>query len=312
MMPRREPSFRRSHPILDFTNDEIQDSENFSRFGLGMKVSTPEQFLKSSRLVVRGGQRGMRPPRRLLLDYLPPVGNQGNQGSCVGWSTAYYAYTYGIAKQRRLDQNRLAEGKFQFSPAFIYNQINHGEDKGSYIFDAFEILKKKGCATLDRMPYHENDFTSQPNNSALSRAELFKSPEVGCLVQNNNTNLSKLEDMKTFLAVANNPLVAAINVHEDFFQIPVTPGFVYERRNDSAFKGRHAVAIVGYDDSLGAFRMVNSWGSRWGEGGFAWLGERFVLNHLTEAWAFVPGGLTARTFSRNASPEIRLEPPQRR
>ena len=65
----------------------------------------------------------------MLTDYLPPVGNQGGEGSCVGWSTGYYSYTYGVAKQRRLTKEQLQDPKWQFSPAYIYNQLNGGIER---------------------------------------------------------------------------------------------------------------------------------------------------------------------------------------
>lgn len=33
----------------------------------------------------------------------------------------------------------------------------------------------------------------------------------------------------------------------------------------------HMVLLVGWDDSQGAWRLKNSWGTGWGENGFAWM-----------------------------------------
>jgi cathepsin L len=46
----------------------------------------------------------------------------------------------------------------------------------------------------------------------------------------------------------------------------------------------HAVMIVGWDDDKGAWRMKNSWGTDWGEGGFAWIayGSNRIGRHT--AW----------------------------
>jgi len=48
--------------------------------------------------------------------------------------------------------------------------------------------------------------------------------------------------------------------------------------------GGHAVMIVGWDDDKGAWRMKNSWGTDWGEGGFGWIayGSNRIGRHT--AW----------------------------
>ena len=37
----------------------------------------------------------------------------------------------------------------------------------------------------------------------------------------------------------------------------------------------HAMTVVGYDDARRAFRIQNSWGKEWGEGGYGWFGYDF-------------------------------------
>ena len=39
--------------------------------------------------------------------------------------------------------------------------------------------------------------------------------------------------------------------------------------------GGHAMIAVGYDDTRKAFRIQNSWGRGFGEGGYSWLGYDF-------------------------------------
>jgi C1A family cysteine protease len=35
------------------------------------------------------------------------------------------------------------------------------------------------------------------------------------------------------------------------------------------------MTAIGYDDNRAAFRIQNSWGRKWGDGGYAWLGYDF-------------------------------------
>ena len=49
---------------------------------------------------------------------LPPVGDQGNQSSCVAFTFGYYCMTYAEAKEHGWSP---ADPAHQFSPAYIYN-----------------------------------------------------------------------------------------------------------------------------------------------------------------------------------------------
>ncbi|KAH8749800.1 hypothetical protein BGZ57DRAFT_934907 [Hyaloscypha finlandica] len=42
--------------------------------------------------------------------------------------------------------------------------------------------------------------------------------------------------------------------------------------NGAVVAGQHTLLVVGYNDNLQAWRIRNSWGTAWGEGGYGWLG----------------------------------------
>ena len=41
---------------------------------------------------------------------------------------------------------------------------------------------------------------------------------------------------------------------------------------------KHCMLIVGYNDTLHAFKAVNSWGSDWGNEGYTYIDYNFFLN----------------------------------
>ena len=55
--------------------------------------------------------------------------------------------------------------------------------------------------------------------------------------------------------------------------------------DDKVYDG-HMMTIVGYDDNIsgGAFRVVNSWGEEWGDGGYFWLKYKDFKIITTEAY----------------------------
>ena len=89
-----------------------------------------------------------------LSNAMPPAGNQGQQSSCVAWACAYANYSYlnqnGSGCEYIVD-NEINETCL-FSPSFIYNQINGGQNRGTSFYDAFQIMRNRGCATLGLMP----------------------------------------------------------------------------------------------------------------------------------------------------------------
>lgn len=268
-------------------------------FRLGMIPMSDAELAASPRVRVHLGARGgiPRPLSVLLTDYLPPVADQGHQGSCVGWSTAYYCFSYSVAHKLKLSGENRQQSRWQFSPAFIYHLGNNGEDKGMTIGAAFQLLAQKGCATLAEMPYSDQDITTQPDQPALQRAERYKAEQVGCLATNEELGTFNAEAAKVYLAAARNPIVIGIPVFRDFMNVPSTPGYVYTpdtTQTKKDFLGYHGVAIIGYDDVRHAFRMVNSWGTDWGDQGFLWLAEDYLVAGARDGWCMMPTGPAAR------------------
>lgn len=267
---------------------------------MGAEASSKDEMQKASRFRITA-MRGQRPAQLLLTQYLPPIGNQGAQGSCVAWSTAYYMYTYEVARQLRFTPEQFGSPKFEFSPAYIYNQANGGKNAGLTFTQAFTVLRDHGCATLAEMPYNDKDYTTQPSPEANERAQKFHPRMCGMLFrgQPQGGPAPDLEKLKAYLAELQQPFVLIIPIFSDFPRGRVEPDFVYNVTvpfTKENFKGLHAITIIGYDDNKRAFRMVNSWAERWGDNGFLWLSEDFVKNLGVEAWGCPePGGPILRS-----------------
>ena len=102
---------------------------------------------------------------------MPPVGDQGGEGSCVGWAVGYYYKTF----QEKIDQRwdvQLKEN--QFSPSWVYNQIMYGDDEGAAISLALLLLRDRGCDTMEHFPYIHKDVYTQPDIASMDYAAHFK------------------------------------------------------------------------------------------------------------------------------------------
>ncbi len=218
-----------------------------------------------------------------LSPNMPPVGNQGMQGSCVAWSTGYANKSYHEFIERKdsqnwkYTQNGAPNPKVLFSPAFIYNQINGGKDNGSSIHDAMSLIVSRGALTLDLMPYDVNNYTRQPSPDQLQFASKFKAKEFQKVRYNDPS------EIKAQLA-QNRPVVVGILVDEGFNDLRGKT--IYKEQKGQSFGG-HAITIVGYNDSTNAFKFQNSWGTTWGDNGFGYIDYRFLAKVCKSAYVMV-------------------------
>ena len=198
-----------------------------------------------------------------LSSFLPPIGNQGKQGSCVAWATGYHLKGY----QENVEDtnNGIPNPNNLLSPAFIYNQIKvAGCDGGSQIPSALELISDTGIVTLSEMPYNENECDKQPTETQVNLAEENKITSFSYL-----DGSTLFDQAKAFLN-NNQPIVIAISIDRNHFgKIDANGDAVY--REFETADGAHAMLVVGYNDTKNAFKVVNSWGTSWGNNGFVWI-----------------------------------------
>lgn len=103
-----------------------------------------------------------------------------------------------------------------------------------------------------------------------------------------------LKSIKKYLA-AGVPSVFGFTVYQSIRHADNDGKIPFPAFNEKILGG-HAVAAVGYDDSMeitnnisgctskGAILIRNSWGSEWGENGYGWLPYDYVLKGLALDW----------------------------
>ncbi len=215
---------------------------------------------------------------------LPPVGNQGSQGSCTAWACAYYYLTYTQGQDYGWD---LTDRAHQMSPAFTYNLINGGGDNGSNPYDAFEVFETLGSATYEDMPYTQSNCTNFPPGEGFRNGLKFRTSATYSINVGSQYGVNQL---KTHLANGNISMIA-ITVWPNFDNIS---SYNYNYCVNDIYgeiRGGHAVTVVGYDDSrvtsdgVGAFKMVNSWGPNWGQQGFWWMSYEAFMDDII-CWGY--------------------------
>ncbi|MCD7828802.1 MAG: dockerin type I domain-containing protein [Clostridiales bacterium] len=189
----------------------------------------------------------------------PTPGNQGNQGSCTAWAVGYSLKTAQEIAKRGWSKTSSSH---QFSPAYIYNQLNDGSGGGIAISAAMDLVVNKGVCSLVYFPYDESDYTTSPNSLQNAAAALYKASSW--------TTVTGITNIKQRIANGDG-VVVGIEVYPDFDNISST-NQIYDTISGTS-RGKHAICLIGYDDSkgTGAFKFINSWGTSKGIGGYGWI-----------------------------------------
>jgi len=250
-----------------------------------------------------------------LTDEMPPVGNQGGQGSCASYAITYYHRTQLEYHERRWD---LTDPHHQFSPAFTYNQVNGGGDNGSGFENNMPLICDQGVASLADCPYNDRDCTTWPSESAYARAIPFRTRDWAWFRTNDTTGVNMI---KQLLANGSTSCLA-IRVYGNFDAIGAYHNMYCAADKIGSNRGGHLITFVGYDDTLtthdgtGAFRMVNSWGPAWGEQGYFWMSYEAVMDadlsqravgYMTDTVGYVPKLLARVKIEHTTRDRVAIE-----
>ncbi|MDR0468858.1 MAG: InlB B-repeat-containing protein, partial [Peptococcaceae bacterium] len=192
-----------------------------------------------------------------LTSSFPPPGNQGSQWSCSAWAVAYALKSH----QEQVKRNwGITTAAHQFSPGYVYNQLCRGLDRGIGINEAMALIVSQGVCSLASFPYNQFDYISQPTAAQKLEAANYKATSWNSVLG--------IEAIKARLAEGDG-VVVGINVYPDFDRLsPSNP--IYDEIYGSA-RGSHAICLIGYDDSMQAFKFINSWDANWGINGYGWI-----------------------------------------
>lgn len=214
------------------------------------------------------------PTQYSLKEFAPEPGNQGPHSTCGAWATAYSARSLSFIISQSIPNS--IKDRYYFSPSFVYNQLKKDSicESGITLKEALDILKFKGSIWLSEFDYScskkvtNNDLTKAKDFNILEYRELFyRDDEIKILKVKKSISESK-------------PVIIAMACPNSFEQVKNVWNPLPEDFNTN--HGGHALVVIGYNDDKyrGAFEVINSWGTQWGDSGFCWIRysdfEKFV------------------------------------
>jgi hypothetical protein len=238
-----------------------------------------------------------------LTTKFPPVGNQGQYGTCVAWAVAYnYKSTIdGIAKG--VSASEMASPSRQFSPKDLFTAIpdaNKGANcNGTNFSYALNLAQERGIATMATVPYTGLSSCSQSSvqSNWTTEANQYK-------IKSWRKISGTLDAIKQNLA-NNIPVILGAKLADNFMSysggvISSASGY-----NQVGMHAYHAMVIGGYDDNKGAngaFKLVNTWGTNWGSSGYVWVDYNFFINEFCKDGSGEKPLFIAETAGGNAPP----------
>lgn len=200
------------------------------------------------------------------------IGNQEATGSCVGWSSTDGVARYHFVKAGRLAQNAKLSPRFTWmaskeTDTFTSRPETFIEEAGTTLKAAVDILRKYGAAPETLLPFHiatnlygGNEDTFFATVATRRIASYF--------------NLQKnLANWRSWLA-AHGPILAGLSVDATWDNATATRGKL-DTYQANTVRGGHAIAVVGYTADR-RFIIRNSWGTSWGDRGFAYASEAYI------------------------------------
>ncbi|RRB00116.1 C1 family peptidase [Larkinella rosea] len=232
-------------------------------------------------------KRGLRqlPPSLSYEAYCPRPLDQGKHGTCLAIALGYYLRT--IMEARRLDLKNPAEiNKLAFSPTYLYEEAKLQNDpycqKGLPIDSATNVIRNLGIIPYSALGY---PACSQANiRKFRSQAKNYRVAESQRFFRLDDPVTEKVSKLKNTLTEGL-PVVISMLVPPSFFQLKTAlwepkdadVALLKTRLGELQASGKsgmgHAICVLGYDDQKfgGAFRIVNSQGTGWGDKGFGWV-----------------------------------------
>ncbi len=191
----------------------------------------------------------------------PTPGSQGNEGSCVAFAIAYGA--------RSIEQFYITSASSYnfssnvFSPEYVYNQTKFQDcGTGTSPTTVLDLIKVQGVCSWQYMPYNDiNGCSIQPDAGQVQNASAFKIASYVLI-----PNFDRVA-IKTMIA-SKHAVIITIIADNSFTN--AGPGFVWKTNSGSGAL-RHTLIICGYDDVKNAYKVMNSWGTSWGDAGFSWI-----------------------------------------
>jgi C1A family cysteine protease len=206
------------------------------------------------------------------------IGDQGGTGSCVGWASADSVLRWHFVQDGRIAKTDVLSTRFQWMAAketdqFVRHPTSFIESAGTSLKSALDVARRWGAVRDRELPFRNRRLYPGEEATFYAVATQLKIAAY--------FNLGRvLANWRTWLA-NNGPILTRLDVDSTWDKATDTKGKLTTYKPSTA-QGGHAVALVGYTATN--FIVRNSWGTDWGDGGYAYASNAYAGKAFTEAY----------------------------
>lgn len=211
------------------------------------------------------------------------IENQKETGACVGFATTA-VLRWHFTKAGKMKPYQRLSARFIWMAAKETDELidfatTFLESEGAAsIKPALKIAKKFGCVPAKNLPI-------KGGLSKLTRGEFYSLAGEKKIAGYYNLDRDNIEIWRRWLALRG-PIIVRLQVDDTWFNPPEGGHLQTYLPSEEKDKG-HAVCLVGYNHPEKFFIVRNSWGTGWGDNGFAYASYEYATAAFTEAYGVV-------------------------
>ncbi len=260
-------------------------------------------------LLSRDGHKPLTHQVYSLRPYCPTPQSQGDYATCTIWTMNYFLSIRNAIRNNWYKQvKRINKNNYNIEVPYL--ELKERDDKfcnkGLRPTEVLTYWQRHGIHKAEEISDRQFDCSIPPNIDAesalLNRIQTFK----------------KISGLKDSLQIKMNDIKYELIEYKPVIAVLQAPPSLHNLENKvwlpdelpSKFYKNHAVTIIGYDDDYivkgskmrGAFEILNSWGTDWGNKGFAWIPYEVFTERATmifkvsdyNLWGHIDVHLTAQ------------------
>jgi len=210
------------------------------------------------------------------------VADQGRTTSCVGWAVADSVLRWQLVKSDRLAPDERLSARYVWMASKEFDQrITYPstflEEDGTSLKAGLDVVRKFGAALESELPWDRGLVHGTPEafNKAARRRRIMAYYNLG---DDSSPDITAHYGEWRRWLHESGPVLVLIKLDP---YIHTNDG-VLEDLDETAVTGSHAAALYGYGP--GYFLLRSSWGTDWGDAGYARMTHAYAAEAVIESY----------------------------